>query len=250
MDKKKKTAIIIAAIIVIAAVAVTVVLATNKKDDPIYEDTYVAVTDENGDVIFDEDGNVVTELASKPVSSTEKTTAPKNNKTTAKSSTTSSGKTDSNNNGNSNNNNSAAKDDTTKKPTETQTEKKPEKRDVTLEINLPYYYDPAKNGPRECEFTVNVCIDGEWNKIDLNDYDFTITGGDNKNSDDDVKAGKIKLDRATITIDLGKIKGVVEAAVDITNVTALKNSSSVDEFGDTIIISPVTGVESMEGIDD
>ena len=241
MDKKKKIAIIIAAVVVIAAVAVAVVLAANKKDDPVYEDTYVAVTDENGDVVFDENGNVVTELASKPASSTTKSTAPKKDNTASSNAdnTSTSGKAD-------DNNTTAGKENTTEK----ETEKKPEKRNVSLELNLPYYYDPAKNGPRECELSVNVCINGEWNKIDLNEYDFTITGGDGANSEDDVKAGKIKLDRATITIELGEIKGAVGAAVDITNVTAQNNSGETDEFGDKIVISPVTGTESLEGIDD
>lgn len=242
MDKKKKIAIIIAAVVVIAAVAVAVVLAANKKDNPIYEDTYVAVTDENGDVVFDENGNVVTELASKPASSTTKSTAPKKDNTASSNAdnTSTSGKAD-------DNNTTAGKENTTKK----ETEKKPEKRMVYFELNLPYYYDPGKADVRESELTVHYSIDGgKPEELDLSKCNVTIINGDNKNSEDDIKAGKVKLDRATLRFELGELKGDILVAITMSNVTIQGNNATISPFEDTIKISPVTGTESLEGIDD
>lgn len=242
MDKKKKIAIIVAVIVVIAAVAVTVALVTNKSDEPVYEDTYVEVTDENGDIVFDENGNVVTQLASKPASST---TAPKKE-------SSSSDEGNANTSADANSNNTTPDDNNeTNKPTEKETEKKPEKRMVYFELNLPYYFDPAKADARESELTVNYKVDGgNWEKLDLSKCNVTITKGDNKNSEEDIKNGKVRLDKAMLTFELGEFKGDVEVAIEMTNVTIRGNNGKADAFEDTVKISPVTGVEMIEGEDD
>ncbi|MDE6154838.1 MAG: hypothetical protein K2F67_00200, partial [Eubacterium sp.] len=126
----------------------------------------VAVTDENGEVVTDAQGNTVTEVVTdengNAKTETKKNITVKESKNTTAASNDSqnnnnndgnsannggSGNSGNSNNGSNNNqggngsngNNTTAKDDTTK-PTE-----KPKKRDVTITVNLPYYNEkPTK----------------------------------------------------------------------------------------------------------
>lgn len=241
MEKNKKKIVIISVVVIlVVAVAVAAAVILTKPEKSLYQDTYVEVTDENGDIVFDENGNVVTELA------TNKESISASNASQAGSTTKGSGNssdpsdtTQASTNGNNNNTSSAA---ATTKPTTESTTKKPEKRTVSLEIKLPFYNN------KETELIVVYSVDGKpMEKLDLSKCKITVNDGEFNNADD-IKLGKIVLESGLITIELpDKIKGDVSFAIDFLDVKLQGNNVTIPASDEVGRIKPATGIEALDG---
>lgn len=213
----------------------------------------VAVTDENGEVVTDAQGNTVTEVVTdengNAKTETKKNITVKENKNTTAASNDSqnnnnndgnsanngsNGNSGNNNSGSNNNqgsngsndNNTTAKDETTK-PTE-----KPKKRDVTINVVLPFY-----NGI-ETNITLFYSVDG-GEEIELETRAVKLETD---------KFGKNIIEKFVIE----DVKGEVNAYVVFKDkdVSATKTSVKVEAVGDKSTegtITPVTGIEIMDG---
>lgn len=212
----------------------------------------VAVTDENGEVVTDAQGNTVTEVVTDESGNAK--TETKKNITVKEGKTTTTEKSngqnndnnsgngsnnggnngnsgDNNNNGNNqggngSNNNTTGKDDTTK-PTE-----KPKKRDVTINVVLPFY-----------------------NGVDTNlTLFYSVDGG--KETELETRAVKLENDNFGKNIIekfvIEDVKGEIDAYIVFKDkdVAITKNSVKVEATGDNSqegTIKPVTGIEIMDG---
>lgn len=224
-----------------------------------YKDTVVTipVTDENGEEVTDKEGTVVTEIvteestegdtskseeSSSSAESSSKETTKKSTKktTTAKSNSknktsTSAAKT----NGSSDKTTPADKEavkETEKTTTETTTEK-PKKRKVSVKIVLPYYND------LETKLSVSYKTD--------DDKKYTRLEFENpENKKEKLTYETVKLDGKTVkTYDLGEMKGDVTVKIGMTGVDITDETIIIPASESTGTITPVTGIEMMQGED-
>lgn len=192
----------------------------------------VEVTDENGEAVTDTDGNAVTEVVTDENGST-KTETKKNTTAASKNDGQNSNNDNSGNSGNNsnggnnqggndsnNNNNNTDKEDNTTKPTE-----KPKKRDVTITVNLPYY-----NG-----VTTNIVLF------------YTVDGGD----EEELEPVSVKLNdnKKTEKFVIEDVKGEIYAYILFKDkdIVITKNSVTIPAGEDAGGITPVTGIEIMDG---
>lgn len=206
----------------------------------------VAVTDENGEVVTDAQGNTVTEVVTDENGNT-KTETKKNITVTEGKNTTAAGNDDrndndgnnTNNGGNSgnnnsgsnnnqggngtNNNNTTAKDETTK-PTE-----KPKKRDVTITVNLPYYNEKAT------KLTLYYKVDDDKEYTAFEPVELKLDGkGDNKKQE----------------FKIEDVKGEIYAYIELEGISITRNDVTIPAIGENKehgTITPVTGIEIMDG---
>ncbi len=192
-----------------------------------YDETVVTeiVTDENGETVTDENGDAVTEIVTEADDNANESTAQSesgdkadgdSNKTSASEKTTASGS-------------DTIVKQTTAKATTTKvtTTEKPKNREVSVDIIMPYY-----NG-QETEVTVSYKLDGDKKYTSLDPVKTKLN-----------KAGNV------MNFELGKLKG---------NVTVIVNFSGIDLTDNKIVISaqdskgkitPVTGIEILQGEND
>lgn len=213
------------------------------------------VTNENGETVTDAQGNAVTEVVTDEsgnakTETKKNTTTAKNNKNTtaakndgqnndgnnsgngSNSGSGNSGNNNSNtgdNSGNngSNDNNTPTKDNDNPKPTEKP--EKPKKRDVTINVVLPYY-----NG-----YDTNITLF------------YSVDGGE----EIELETRALKLDKTNSPVEkfvIEDVKGEINAYIVFKNkdISITKNSVRVAATGDNSkegTISPVTGIEIMDG---
>lgn len=240
MEKNKKKIVIISvAVILVVAVAVAAAVILTKPEKNLYQDTYVEVTDKNGDIVFDENGDVVTELVTnkEPSSVSDASKTSSTTKGSANSSAPSD-TTQATTNANNNNTSSTA----TTKPTTESTTKKPEKRTVSLEIKVPFYNNMGT------KLIVVYSVDGKpMEKLDLSKCKITVNEG-TFNKAEDIKLGEIVLESGLITIELPeKIKGDVSFAVDFLDVKLQGNNVTIPASDEVGRIKPATGIEALDG---
>lgn len=238
-----------------------------------YKDTVVTVpvTDESGEEVTDEAGEVVTEVvtdestagdsteaegstsADKAGNETTKKTSKdkksdKSNKNTSVSSamsdvskdkTAAAGKDKTTAKSDSKTTASSKDKATTAAPSKTETTtKKPEKREVSVQIVLPYYND------LETQLSVFYQAEGDRKPKKLE-----FENPENKR--EKLEYDTVKLDGKTVmTYELGKMKGDVTVRIEMTGVDITDNEIVISAFDDTGKIIPVTGIEMMDGIDD
>lgn len=213
----------------------------------------IPVTDENGETVTDNSGNVVMEVVTEAAESEKKedkettSNTSKDSKTTTKksSSDTTAKSKESTTKKNSKNESTSKK--STEKTTTTTTKKdettestteKAKKRDVTVYVKLPYYND------KETKLYVNYkeVGDKEYKRLEFDDPD---------KKGEKIDCTTIKLDgrKEPLKFDLGKLTGDVKVIIRM---------SDVDISGETIIIpadessgtlAPYTGIEMMQGED-
>lgn len=233
------------------------------------------VTDENGETVTDSDGNAVTELVnettientgssadeasssagkqaakseesshkSKKTSEKDKKTTESKDKTTAKS-----GKSDGSSvsasganapNGKNNTAKSDEKDTTsnkTKTTTTTQTTtEKPKKREVSVEVVLPYYNDQKT----KLSVRYKAEDDKEYSILKIEDP------SDKKN---ELEYEEVTLDGKTVKkYSLGKLKGEVKVVVYFSGMDIMQNSAVIAADESSVKISPATGIAVIEG---
>lgn len=237
-----------------------------------YEDTVVTipVTDENGQGVTDDSGNIVTEIvaqeltessfdesdadgtdentsASSNSGKTEKkassstTTTKKSGGSSEKESTSSANKTtaassqsaETTAKGNSATTEAAKKNETTTESTTA----KPKKRKVTVQIVLPYYNN------QETNLSVNYKADG--------DKKYTRLEFENPNDKKTpLEYETVKLDGKTVkTYDLGELKGEVTVKIAMTGVDISGETVVIPADESTGALNPYTGIEMMQGED-
>lgn len=233
------------------ALAVSLAACSSKQ----YNDTKVTipVTDENGETVTDKDGKVVTEISTEADSSTSdekssgsnsgssKTTAAKSSdkgktttkkgETTKKSKTTKKGET-------------TKKGDTTKKNDGKKAEKttesttaKPEKRDVTVKIILPFYNN------QKSKLTVEYKVEGD------KDYE-TFEFEDPADSKKKLEYKEVTLNgKTTVKCELGKLKGAVTVRIKLSGVDVTSNQVVIAADASSGEIRPATGIEVLDGGD-
>lgn len=224
-----------------------------------YKDTVVTipVTDENGKEVTDEAGKVVTEIVTEEStdgesSKSEESSSSADNsskETTKKSSKTTTAKSNSkdktsasaaNSNGSSEKTTSADKDavkETEKTTTTEATTEKPKKRQVSVQIVLPYYND------LETKLSVSYKTD--------DDKKYTRLEFENpENKKEKLTYETVKLDGKTVkTYDLGEMKGDVTVKIGMTGVDITEETIIIPASESTGTIIPVTGIEMMQGED-
>lgn len=196
-----------------------------------YEDTPVTevVTDENGEAVTDENGKTVTRVVETESNAGKDDSG---NKTTQNNGSNN----DSNNAGgnetnaaNSNNNN---QNKTTKTENKEETKKTttaaPKKREVTVDISLPYY------NHEETDITVSYKADGDKKYTEL----------------DPVKGVKLDKKGKIESFELGKIKGDVTVVVKFSGIDITNNTIVISADDNKGTIKPVTGIEIINGKDD
>jgi hypothetical protein len=209
--------------------AFTACSSTEYVDTPVT----VAVTDENGEAVTDENGQVVTEVVD--AQQTSATDSSSNNSTgddkesssansnTNNSSNESSGTTATATKGNATNNNATTANGTTQSTTATTTAK-PKKRNVAVTVVLPYY-----NG-QETEVTVSYKVDGDKKYTTLATEKVALS-----------KSGE----KLKYTIE--DVKGDVDVKVEFDGIEISSNTATVASGEKEVTISPVTGIEIMDG---
>ncbi|MGN1328635.1 MAG: hypothetical protein ACI4V4_02940, partial [Eubacterium sp.] len=236
-----------------------------------YKDTVVTipVTDENGEEVTDEEGKVVTEIvtenstaeasskAENDDNSTEKNskeTTNKSSKTTTAASKKNDVSTSSSSSSNSesssenavasgkettvaNSDSKATTQTTTSAITETTTEKS-EKREVTVQIELPFYNDLET----KLSVSYKAAEDKKYTKLEFENP---------TDKKEKLTYETVRLDGKTVkTYELGKIKGDVTVKISMTGVDLSNETIVIPASESTGTISPVTGIEMMQGEDD
>lgn len=224
--------------IISVLLVITLVLSFAGCKKKQYEDKVVSqiVTDENGEAVTDSKGNAVTEIVTEEATSgadtseassagnsgntsateAQKSTSKKADKTTQKETKT-----------------TQKKKPATKKTTEKQTTKKetttkaPKKRDVTVEISLPFY-----NG-QETDMIIYFKVKGDKKYTKLDPI-------------------KVKLDKVgkKENVVLKDIKGEVTVIMKFDGIDVLQNKVVIGPYEKSGNITPVTGIEILEGEDD
>lgn len=226
---KKYAAIILTAVVVFT---MTFALSACKKDEPVDEVITKVVTNEAGEAVTDENGNVVTEVADAVDGSDdadEATTATTDSgkstseaEKSSKNTTAKKGEKTSKANGKTTAKKTTKKQTTTKKETTT----KPKRRKVSVTINIPYYEDEVH------EMTV-------WYKVLGKDKEYTA-----------LKPQDVKFSNSSIDVELGKLKGDVRVVVKFDGIDNISNNmvtiKSDKSHGE---ISIVTGIERLEAMD-
>lgn len=196
-----------------------------------YEDTPVTevVTDENGEAVTDENGKTVTRVVETESNAGKDDSG---NKTTQNNGSNN----DSNNaggnetnaaNGNNNNQNKTIKTEN-KEETKKTTTAAPKKREVTVDISLPYY------NHEETDITVSYKADGDKKYTEL----------------DPVKGVKLDKKGKIESFELGKIKGDVTVVVKFSGIDITNNTIVISADDNKGTIKPVTGIEIINGKDD
>lgn len=220
-------------IAVLMVLSIILVFAGCKSKE--YKDTVVTipVTDENGETVTDEDGNVVTEVSTEAQNNSENSKADgkqqsasktdKNGTTKANSGGGQNDTTQKNNNGGSNNGTTKPTANSTTKPAEAPTKSK--KRDIQLIVNVPTYT------PLDTEMVIQYRVEGEKKFEEL--------------TKEDVKLGTA----FTKEYDLKNVKGAVEFIITIDGVGVTNNKFTVEasDRDQTHEITLVTGIEVMDG---
>ncbi len=244
--------------------AVCIIFALSACSSKEYVDVVVTspVTDENGETVTDASGKNITEIvtdksgsavtssveknSTKAQDITVKTSGSSGNATSKKSNIDKSNKVSKGSDtsaGNSKNdktqkekttkkattgkeNGNTGKTNVEEKPTETTTKSK--RRNIKLNVRIPYYTD------KESVITVSYRVVGDKKYKSFDEENIIFDG------------------KTVKTYTIEKIKGDVEiivkmAGADLTANTAVVPASDVDQ---EITISPVTGIEVMNGIDD
>ncbi len=220
-------------IAVLMVLSIILVFAGCKSKE--YKDTVVTipVTDENGETVTDEDGNIVTEVSTEAQNNSENSKADgkqqsaskadKNGTTKANSGGGQNDTTQKNNNGGSNNGTTKPTANSTTKPAEAPTKSK--KRDIKLIVNVPTYT------PLDTEMVIQYRVEGEKKFEEL--------------TKEDVKLGTA----FTKEYDLKNVKGAVEFIITIDGVGVTNNKFTVEasDRDQTHEITLVTGIEVMDG---
>lgn len=198
---------------------------TNEDGEVVTEVITVAVTDENGKEVTDENGKVVTEIVTKRENTTSfKQDSSSDNKTSAGSSQDSgsnngTGTTTTTQSGNKN------QGTTTTKPTTTA---KAKKRDVTITVNLPYY-------------------NGDTTELTL----YYRVEGDKKDTKLETRTVKLDKNGKKETFKIENVKGEVYAYIDLKGISVASYSNSVTVEANAKpaegTITPVTGIEIIDG---
>lgn len=200
-----------------------------------YEDTPVTevVTDENGEAVTDENGKTVTRIVETGSNSgndasgdkTAQNNGSNNNANGADGNETNAA--NSNNNNVNNNQNKTTKTDN-KEETKKTTTAAPKKREVTVDISLPYY------NHQETDITVSYKADGDKKYTEL----------------DPVKGVKLDKKGKIESFELGKIKGDVTVVVKFSGIDITNNTIVISADDNKGTINPVTGIEIINGKDD
>ncbi len=220
-------------IAVLMVLSIILVFAGCKSKE--YKDTVVTipVTDENGETVTDEDGNIVTEVSTEAQNNSENSKADgkqqsaskadKNGTTKANSGGGQNDTTQKHNNGGSNNGTTKPTANSTTKPAEAPTKSK--KRDIKLIVNVPTYT------PLDTEMVIQYRVEGEKKFEEL--------------TKEDVKLGTA----FTKEYDLKNVKGAVEFIITIDGVGVTNNKFTVEasDRDQTHEITLVTGIEVMDG---
>ena len=220
-------------IAVLMVLSIILVFAGCKSKE--YKDTVVTipVTDENGETVTDEDGNIVTEVSTEAQNNSENSKADgkqqsaskadKNGTTKANSGGGQNDTTQKHNNGGSNNGTTKPTANSTTKPAESPTKSK--KRDIKLIVNVPTYT------PLDTEMVIQYRVEGEKKFEEL--------------TKEDVKLGTA----FTKEYDLKNVKGAVEFIITIDGVGVTNNKFTVEasDRDQTHEITLVTGIEVMDG---
>ncbi len=220
-------------IAVLMVLSIILVFAGCKSKE--YKDTVVTipVTDENGETVTDEDGNVVTEVSTEAQNNSENSKADGKQQSASKADTNGTTKANSgggqndttqkNNNGGSNSGTTKPTANSTTKPAEAPTKSK--KRDIKLIVNVPTYT------PLDTEMVIQYRVEGEKKFEEL--------------TKEDVKLGTA----FTKEYDLKNVKGAVEFIITIDGVGVTNNKFTVEasDRDQTHEITLVTGIEVMDG---
>lgn len=196
-----------------------------------YEDTPVTevVTDENGEAVTDENGKTVTRVV-ETESNANKDAA--GDKTSQHNDAGNAGSNNETNAANSNNNVNNNQTKTTKTDNKEETKKTttaaPKKREVTVDISLPYY------NHQETDITVSYKADGDKKYTEL----------------DPVKGVKLDRKGKIESFELGKIKGDVTVVVKFSGIDITNNTIVINADDNKGTIKPVTGIEIINGKDD
>lgn len=246
--------------IISALLAITLVFAFSACSSNEYVD--VPVTDENGQAVTDENGEQVTERVKADEASTEKSsgTSQTNNSgssqsgsnsgsgsasaqntgsnsssggssgSNSNSNSNSSSNSGSNSSGNSQNNNSNSSGNNNSNSDKTDSEEdetvKNETRDIKVKVNLPYYNE------QNTEITVYYKLKGDKKNTKLASEKVVLDGSKSNES-------------RTYTIK--KVKGEVTVTVLFDGIDITKNVKTVAADENQVTISPVTGIEIMNG---
>lgn len=248
--------------IISALLAITLVFAFSACSSNEYVD--VPVTDENGQAVTDENGEQVTERVKADEASTEKSSGTSqtnnsgssqsgsnsgsgsasaqntgsnsssggssgsnsnsNSNSSSNSGSNSSGNSQNNNSNSSGNNNSNSNSDKT--DSEEDETVKNETRDIKVKVNLPYYNE------QNTEITVYYKLKGDKKNTKLASEKVVLDGSKSNES-------------RTYTIK--KVKGEVTVTVLFDGIDITKNVKTVAADENQVTISPVTGIEIMNG---
>lgn len=226
--------------VISASMAIVILLSFAACSSAEYTDTpvTVAVTDENGEEVTDKDGKAVTEIVeeSSQADSQDESTASNSGGSNASDSSDSGNSSDSGSSSGGNANTqggsntasgggSAGSDSTTKKSASdsTTTTAAPKKRDIDVTVNLPYFNEI------ETELTVFYKVDGDKKYTKLETEEVVLD----------------KVKKKTYTIK--KVKGEVTVYVELKDISATQCDAIVKADETRVTISPVTGIEVLDG---
>lgn len=247
MDKKKKIVIIVAVIVIIAAIITAIILIVNKSNkDKEYIDTVVTeiVTDDNGERVTDEQGEIVTQVVTevvtnedgetvtdkegKPVTQIVTNRVDQNGDNNSNQNNNVNGGGNGGNNGsNSGNNGTDSGGGSNSGENSTSENVTYKSRKVTVDVVLPYY------NKQETELTLSYKVDGDKNYKKLDPVKVKLD-----------KSGKVE------SFDLGELKGNVTVTVSFSGITISENTIIINGQDSTGKIKPVTGIEIIDGEDD
>lgn len=248
MDKKKKIVIIVAVVVIIAAIITAIILIVNKSNkDKEYIDTVVTeiVTDDNGERVTDEQGEIVTQVVTEVVTNEEGETVTdeegkpvtqvvtnrvvqnSDNNSNQNNNVNGSGNGGGNNGSNSGNNGTNSGGGSNSGGNSTSENVTYKSRKVTVDVVLPYY------NKQETELTLSYKVDGDKNYTKLDPVKVKLD-----------KSGKVE------SFDLGELKGNVTVTVSFSGITISENTIIINGQDSTGKIKPVTGIEIIDGEDD
>lgn len=205
-----------------------------------YVDTPVTavVTDKNGETVTDKDGNAVTEVvtdkegntvyenkeSSSAGSESSSAGADSTGTTGAKESTTASGSKKDTTSAATTKKQTTTEKTTQKTTTAKTTTAKPKKRDVTVTVNLPYYNE------KKTELTLFYKVDGDKKYTKLETREVIL--------DSNKKTEAFKIE---------DIKGEVIVYVELKDISATHTDTVIAADKKSGSITPVTGIEIMDG---
>lgn len=198
-----------------------------------YVDTPVTavVTDKNGETVTDKDGNAVTEVVTDKEGNTvyenkesSSTGADSTGTTGAKESTTASGSKKDTTSAATTKKQTTTEKTTQKTTTAKTTTAKPKKRDVTVTVNLPYYNE------KKTELTLFYKVDGDKKYTKLETREVILDSN-----------------RKTEAFKIEDIKGEVIVYVELKDISATHTDTVIAADKKSGSITPVTGIEIMDG---